>query len=397
MIEDSFNERVKTKGENNSENNIPLPNEEPKSSSNEELDIRKIINPDGKINYGKLKEISENIIGGKEGIRSPYFEDGEGQEKGDRRNVESTILTGANRQPNSEELPNTRATQSEQGGTKIGENIGTSNENLKNKTDIQEAGKSTEQNTIEPTNEAKEMQGGNNFHQEKFGNGSLTDVYSSIQKDGLTKENLQKIEQYAKDIIEGKAIFKRFSPQEQRGFAEGGSENVEASIVAGRGVSARETQDERADRQGAEVEKYARKVGIWHKDTEETLTKEYGEPINSGHESLVYYDPKRNTVIKTSGIGQYRDLQDALDSKDIPKTQFPITKLDNNDGKENNGKTENATAQEQSTVGNDKQSGIDSSRADAQEKESGRTKTLKKRAKPTIKALFTKTLIFFRK
>ena len=116
---------------------------------------------------------------------------------------------------------------------------------------------------------------------------------SSIFADGY----LQNIVDNARRIEEGKVVYERFSQAEQRGMSAGGSRHVEASLIAGRKVSARETQDERADRIEEEVEGYARSAGIWQDNAAKHLTELYGEPINSGQESLVYDNGE--TVVKT--------------------------------------------------------------------------------------------------
>ena len=133
----------------------------------------------------------------------------------------------------------------------------------------------------------------------------------------------QNIKNNAERIEAGEIIYKRFSQREQRGLIEGGRANVEASLIAGREVGTRESQDERADRIEEEVERYAKDAGIWHDNTEEYLTNLYGNPINSGQESLVF--DKKETVVKTSNILQYRDLQDALDGVTLHNTYFPAS------------------------------------------------------------------------
>lgn len=119
------------------------------------------------------------------------------------------------------------------------------------------------------------------------------------------------------------ALYKRFSQEEQRGLTDGGSIHVTASLIAGRSTSTRETQDERNERQETDVETFAKQIGIWHDDAEQYLTCIYDEPINSGQESLVYYDANRGVVIKTSNTLQYHDLQNALDSITLHNTYFP--------------------------------------------------------------------------
>ncbi|MBS1578747.1 MAG: hypothetical protein JST29_03775 [Bacteroidetes bacterium] len=161
------------------------------------------------------------------------------------------------------------------------------------------------------------------FNKNKFGNSPLKDVYSDIQKNGLTKDNLQKISYYAKNIISGNAKYKRFNEREQEGLKRGGQLLTEASIITGRSGRAGETQDGRADRQEKDVASLAKSNGTWLKNPLKELTKKYGEPINAGNESSVFYDEKSGNVIKTSNISQYRDLQDALDGIVANNAKFP--------------------------------------------------------------------------
>ena len=64
-------------------------------------------------------------------------------------------------------------------------------------------------------------------------NSDFWDSIQSIISDGFNPEGLSKLEEYADKFINGKLLFKRFSPQEQHGCAEGGSSHVIASILAG--------------------------------------------------------------------------------------------------------------------------------------------------------------------
>ena len=151
----------------------------------------------------------------------------------------------------------------------------------------------------------------------------LEDFYVNIMQSKINEHKLNKTMQHAKDIIDGKAIYKRFSPAEIQGLGRGGKLHVETSLITGRSTETRETQDERADRHESEVEAFAKAVGVWHENTEDYLSDKYGEPVNSGNESLVYYNDEKGTVIKTSHILQYRDLQDALDSITLNNARYP--------------------------------------------------------------------------
>lgn len=146
----------------------------------------------------------------------------------------------------------------------------------------------------------------------------------TLDKGGIDLVSLQETR---KEIEDGTLIYKRFSQEEQRGFIEGGSIHVEASLITGRSVGTSEDQDTRNDRQEQEVEAYAKERRIWHENTEEYLTKKYGEPFASGQESLVYYDEEKGTVTKTTNTYQFRDLEDALDGITLHNTYFPASKI----------------------------------------------------------------------
>ena len=60
----------------------------------------------------------------------------------------------------------------------------------------------------------------------------------------ITFEN---VEQLANAIINGTLLFERFSPQEQRGFRQGGRKHVIASLLSGRSNSASPGYQERDD------------------------------------------------------------------------------------------------------------------------------------------------------
>jgi hypothetical protein len=142
-----------------------------------------------------------------------------------------------------------------------------------------------------------------------------------FQKKKTEDIDLDQVKQQAKNILNGKETYKRFSEEEQDGLKRGGEANVEASIITGRQVEANENQDDRVERQEAELEAYAKENGIWYDNTEEHLEEKHGEPLGSGQESFVYDNGK--TVVKTSVTNQYVDLQDFFDGVTIHNTYFP--------------------------------------------------------------------------
>ena len=53
---------------------------------------------------------------------------------------------------------------------------------------------------------------------------------------GFDANGLKQLEQYAELFISGRLVYKRFSPLEQHGCAEGGINHVIASLLAGAGI-----------------------------------------------------------------------------------------------------------------------------------------------------------------
>ena len=60
----------------------------------------------------------------------------------------------------------------------------------------------------------------------------LNDIYAAIAAEGFTAETLQIIDNYAKDIQNGREDFFRFNLSEHAGLCKGGSPLIGASIVA---------------------------------------------------------------------------------------------------------------------------------------------------------------------
>ncbi len=186
---------------------------------------------------------------------------------------------------------------------------------------------------------AEESEAGVKFHSEdknKFGNTPLNDVYLDIKKNGLNKENIQKIKDHAAAIISGKARYKRFTESQNIGFRKGGDSLVEATLLIEGSKKAGETYKgrklekwEENDQQEADVKKYAQKSGTWINNTNEHFTRQYGEPIDTGGKEAVgvWYDEKRGVVIKPFNTFEYPDLQQALDGITLHNARIPETAM----------------------------------------------------------------------
>ena len=118
------------------------------------------------------------------------------------------------------------------------------------------------------------------------------DFWKSINEviaDGFTSEGLQKLDHYAELFINGRLVYKRFSPFEQHGCAAGGTTHVVASLLAGAEIASdrdaapdgddfkRELQ--RGAQQADCIERWARAVGCWTERIDDSLPKMLGDQI----------------------------------------------------------------------------------------------------------------------
>ena len=100
---------------------------------------------------------------------------------------------------------------------------------------------------------------------------------NGIIADGFTSEGLQKLDHYAELFINGRLVYKRFSPFEQHGCATGGATNVIASLLAGADAAANcgisgglsfQAECQRGKAQEDIIERWAKKVNCWYDNVE---------------------------------------------------------------------------------------------------------------------------------
>ena len=150
------------------------------------------------------------------------------------------------------------------------------------------------------------------------------DFWKSINviiADGFTSEGLQKLDHYAELLINGRLVYKRFSPFEQHGCAAGGATHVAASLLAGAkaqpdsGVTPYGNDFKREVECGAQqaecIEQWARRTGYWTDCVDKTLSQTLGEQIAEGGEAKVY--DHGETLIKTIGLDYFVQPILALD------------------------------------------------------------------------------------
>ena len=157
----------------------------------------------------------------------------------------------------------------------------------------------------------------------------------AVVSGGFSSEGLQKLDYYAELFINGRIVYKRFSPFEQHGCATGGATHVIASLLAGaesrsdRGVAPYGDDFKRELQCGAQqaecIERWARQTNCWTDCVDKTLSLSLGEKIAEGGEAKVYNHGA--TLIKTIGLDYFVQPILALDRISLHNAYFPETKL----------------------------------------------------------------------
>ena len=163
------------------------------------------------------------------------------------------------------------------------------------------------------------------------------DFWASIKAiiaDGFTPEGLHKLDHYAELFINGRLVYKRFSPFEQHGCAAGGATHVIASLLTGADASANsrhsgeldfQEECQRGKAQESLIEHWAKKVNCWYDGVDESLAQQFGERIAEGGEATVYQQGYNLT--KSIGLDYYIQPILALDRISLHNAFFPETKL----------------------------------------------------------------------
>ena len=142
----------------------------------------------------------------------------------------------------------------------------------------------------------------------------------NIIHQGYTQNGLSKLEEYAENFISQRLVYKRFSPSEQHGCIEGGTNHVIASILAGA-----ETPTNQLTAQAERIEQWAKKTGCWIDNTDITIPKLLGEEIAQGGEAHVYDNGA--TLVKVIGLDYFVQPILALDRITLHNAYFPATRM----------------------------------------------------------------------
>lgn len=89
---------------------------------------------------------------------------------------------------------------------------------------------------------------------------------------GFMPEGLATVDRYAEQFIDGRLVYKRFSPLEQHGCSEGGAAHVIASLLAGAedstdtdacSISDFKREFQQGEKQDSVIEAWAKRVNLW--------------------------------------------------------------------------------------------------------------------------------------
>ena len=166
----------------------------------------------------------------------------------------------------------------------------------------------------------------------------LNDIYAAIAAEGFTARTLQMIDNYAKDIQNGREDFSRFNLSEHAGLCKGGSPLIGASVVACYASASLRASCNAEGRQGSPanweideqqekfIEQWAKAANLWEDDSEHILTAEFGPMIAQGAEAKVYYSDGNTSVVKER-TSIYSTWLKALDAIVLHNYLFPETAM----------------------------------------------------------------------
>ena len=164
-------------------------------------------------------------------------------------------------------------------------------------------------------------------------------IYDTIAKDGFADNVIHLIDNYIKDIQNGRTDFPRFTQPEHAGLCTAGAPLIGASVVAsyataslGAGGNASGGQGSFPNRwqidqhQEQLIEQWAKAARLWVDNSEQIITRNFGPMIAQGAEAKVYYREGDTSVIKERA-SIYSTTQKALDSIALHNYLFPETAM----------------------------------------------------------------------
>lgn len=163
-------------------------------------------------------------------------------------------------------------------------------------------------------------------------------VYMSIRDCGFSEKTIDLIDNYTKDIINGKTNLAQFNQQEHAGLCRAGEILIGAYIVCNYARTSLETSTDSGtgktspanwdidELQEKMVQQWSEAKNIWSATAEQDIESEYGSMIARGAEAKVFYKDNDTSVIKLR-TSIYATLGRALESIILHNALFPETAM----------------------------------------------------------------------
>ena len=166
-------------------------------------------------------------------------------------------------------------------------------------------------------------------------------IYTNIEhiaREGFTAQTLQIIDNYVKEIQDGRENFLRFNLPEHAGLCKGGAHLIGASVIACYATTSLTASCNAESSEGCPsnwqidelqeklIEQWAKAANLWENDSEQILTAEFGPMIAQGAEAKVYYSDGNTSVVKER-TSIYSTWQKALEAIVLHNYLFPETAM----------------------------------------------------------------------
>ncbi len=167
---------------------------------------------------------------------------------------------------------------------------------------------------------------------------TIQDIHSAIASEGYSPRVLELIDNYAKDIENGRANFSRYTLPEHAGLCTAGKVLIGASVVADYARGSLTAGSDAAGGPGCcpnwqideaqehAIEQWARAARLWVDDSDAILERTYGPMIAQGAEAKVYYRTGDTSVVKER-TSIYSVWQKALEAIALHNYLFPETAM----------------------------------------------------------------------
>jgi hypothetical protein len=167
----------------------------------------------------------------------------------------------------------------------------------------------------------------------------LQRIYDAIAAEGFSAVVLELIDNYSKDVENGRENFPRYTLSEHSGICKAGAALIGASVVAGYARASLEASCNASGGQGSRptnwqidecqekaIEKWAKAAKLWIEDSDVILLRNVGPMIAQGAEAKVYYRSGDPSVVKERA-SIYSTTQKALEAIALHNYLFPETAM----------------------------------------------------------------------